>query len=306
MLRPPRAKTEPSHPRFQVCRVQVAQIGWSLVAFALQSIAVAPVGAASDLSLEWNAPSECPIQPDMLSRVKRSLGDASAQANLSAVVNVTQTSDTYRAEVHTRSREGSGERVVENTSCEILADSVALVIALSAASPQNRGLGIGVSVHGTMLSGPLPSLAWGVGGGVALEGFWALRLELSGSYYAEQSFTYLDTNIGARFELLRFGARGCRLWSFGVFDLAPCVGAQVYRIAAEGFGGMKYYAGTSYLWGPAFGLFSRLRWSFFAVALAADLTIPVSRQRFVYTDLPPLHRPAALAFQLFLAPEVQF
>jgi hypothetical protein len=46
--------------------------------------------------------------------------------------------------------------------------------------------------------------------------------------------------------------------------------------------------------------------SVFAVVLSADATVPIERQRFVYTDVGSLHRPAAVAFQLFIAPEVRF
>jgi hypothetical protein len=260
--------------------------------------------------LEWKAPAECPSESDMVSRVERSLGDDAAQANLSAAAQVTRTSRGYRAAVRIQTRAGSGERSLENSNCEILADSVALVIALSASdstrSP-DRGLTLALSAHASAVSGPLPALGLGAGGALALEGLWALRLELSGSYYAEQSLTYEQTTVGARFQLLRFGARACRLWSVGPFDFAPCVGAQLYRIAGTGFGGMKYDSGTAYLWGPALGVFTRLRvFSIFAVVFAADATVLTSRRRFVYSDLDVLHRPAALAFQLFIAPEVQF
>jgi hypothetical protein len=188
-----------------------------------------------------------------------------------------------------------------------LADSVALVIALSATYAEPEGVSVALSAHATALLGPLPDLAWGAGGAIALEGFGAFRLELSSSAYLEQSHTYAHTNVGARFNSLRFGARVCRIWHFGPFDLAPCVGAQVYRIRGVGFGGTKYSDGTSYVWGPAIGLFNRLRlFSVFAVVLSADATVPIERQRFVYTDVGSLHRPAAVAFQLFIAPEVRF
>jgi len=246
----------------------------------------------------------------MRSRVKRSLGDDSARTNLSAAVHVTQTPDTYRAQVRTHSREGSGERVLENESCEILADSVALVIALSASAPDSsgeRGLAIALSAQVTAATGPLPKLALGVGGALAVEGFWSMRLEVGGTYYVAQSTTYEQTNIGARFKVLRLGARGCRLWSVAKFDFAPCFGVQIYRIQGYGFGGMKWSDGTSYLWGPALGVFGRFRlFSALALVLAADVVVPVSRQSFVYTDLDVLHRPASLAFQLFIGPEVQF
>ena len=53
--------------------------------------------------------------------------------------------------------------------------------------------------------------------------------------------------------------RGCRLWSLGAFELAPCLGAQFYAITGKGFGGMDSRDGGSLLWGPTLGVFGRLR-----------------------------------------------
>ena len=243
----------------------------------------------------------------MLSRVQRSLDHHDARADLSATVKVTQRADAYRAEVRIETREGPGERVIENADCEILADSVALVIALSSAPSPDRPLSLALSAHATLLSGPLPKWALGAGGALAVEGFWALRVELGGSYYVQQSSVYEETKVGARFSLLRLGARGCRLWSVGRFDLAPCVGAQLFRVAGAGFGGAKRDSGASYLWAPAVGAFARLRLtSIFSLTVAADVSVPIARQRFVYADRSVLHQPSAVAFQLFIAPEVQF
>lgn len=276
----------------------------------LWALCAAQTVGASGPAIVWRAPSDCPTEADMVSRVRRSLGADTSQTQLSAVADVTQISGVYRAAVRIQGRSGSGERVLENANCEILADSVALVIALSASGSsalEERGLTLALSAHATAVSGPLPKFGLGLGVGLAFEGVWALRVELSGSYYVEQSSTYDQTSIGARFQMLRFGARGCRLWSVGRFDFAPCFGAEIYRVAGEGYGGMKYSNGTAYVWGPALGVFGRLRlFSVVGLVVAADATVPVTRRRFIYSDLGPLHRPAALAFQLFIAPEVQF
>jgi hypothetical protein len=261
------------------------------------------------LTIAWTAPAECPAQADVVARVARSLEDDAIALPLTATATVTQTPGMYRAQLRTRSAAGTGERVLENTNCEILADSVALVIALSAGSHADEGPGfaIAISAHATGASGVLPALALGVGGAVALEGLWAVRLELSGTYYVEQSSTYARTNAGAQFRLLRFGVRGCRIWTFGRLELAPCVGAELYRIEAEGFGGMTSHTEEAFVWGPAVGVFGRLRLlPGFAVYLSADVVAAIVRRRFVYKDADPLHRPSALAFQLFIAPEVQF
>jgi hypothetical protein len=238
-------------------------------------------------------------------------------ANLTATADVTRSATKFRARVRFTSSSGFAERVLENARCEILADSVALVIALAAnasSSPRQRAddeqareLALAVSAHGTVVTGPLPQVAFGGGVALALEGIAALRLELSGSYYAPQSITYDQTNVGASFRLLRFGARGCGVWVMGAFDIAPCLGAQLFWIEGTGFGGQAHSSGATFMWGPALGVFSRLRLSpRFALYLAADGFVPVARQRFVYSDAGRLHRPTVLGFQLFVGPEVRF
>ena len=273
--------------------------------------------AASELVIEWIAPSECPDQADVVSNVERSLGGA-VNVNLTAVANVTRTAGIFRARINITSSAGYGERILENTRCELLAESVALVIALSAphfADPPpglardspDGGLAPALSAHATAVAGLLPRVALGAGGTFAVEGFAALRLELGGSYYAEQSSTFDEMNIGGDFRLFGIGVRGCRIWTLGAFALAPCLGAQFYRIAGMGFGGMVSRDGGSLVWGPTLGVFGRLRlMQWLALDLSADGVAPVSRRPFVFSDVGVLHRPSALAFQLLLAPEVRF
>lgn len=272
--------------------------------------AAARDAAASDLVLEWKAPAGCPSKADMASRAERFLDHAGLQTDLSVNANVTRVLGSYRVVVLIQSSRGSGERVLEDSSCEILADSVALVIALSSSAAEGsrpQALTLSLSAHATALSGALPAIGFGGGGALALEGLASLRFELGASYYAQQSDTYPQTQAGAQFQLVRVGARGCRVWGLGPVDLAPCLGAQIYRLTGTGFGGVKSDSGTIYAWGPALGFFARLRLlSFFGVVFGGDATIPVTRQRFVYSDRGLLHQPAALALQLFLAPEVQF
>jgi hypothetical protein len=222
----------------------------------------------------------------------------------------------YRAKLLIRSTqaEDAGERTLENSDCSILADSVALVIALSAAdgardmrAASAETLRLGVSAHAAALSGTLPRVAFGAGVDLAAEGFWSLRTELSATLYLDQNERFAGRQIGATFRLISFAARVCRIWAFGRLELAPCLGAQLSRIAAQGFGGTQHSLGSASVVAPSLGLFVRLRlFSRFFVRLAADLAVPIERRRFVYTDLGLLHQPAALAGQLFLAPELQF
>jgi hypothetical protein len=305
MSRPSRARVCASNQRFLSYRVLYVCLTFLCVC-STRSV------AASELVIEWTAPPDCPDQDDFVSRVERSLG-AGVKANLTAKAHVTEIAGTFHAKLRISSSAGYGERVLENTRCEILADSVALVVAMSASrsgemlDDEQERFALALSAHGTAIIGPLPKIALGVGGALAIEAF-AFRLELSGTYYAPpQSSTFDSAPAGAEFKLLRFSARACRVWKFGAFELAPCLGAQFFRIDASAFGGEEYLDASSLVWGPSVGVFGRLRvWGPLSVFLEADGFAPVSRQRFVYSDLGPLHRPSAVGGQLFIAPEVQF
>jgi hypothetical protein len=275
---------------------------------------------ASDLIIQWSAPPACPDQAWVASRVQQLL-DGTPRAELRASVEVTQHAANFSARIRLTSSEELGERVLESKRCELLADSVALVVALSAAPPattertsatrpraRGRDWSVAASAHASAATGLLPELALGAGAALALEGLASLRVELGGTYYAPRSLTFDQTNLGATFRLLRVGARGCRIWALGAFELGACLGAQLYRISGVGFGGTVKRSGAGFIWGPELGVFGRLRlWQRVALSLSAGGVAPVSRQRFVFSDVVgPLHRTAALTFQVFVAPEVQF
>ena len=301
-----------------------ARVGWRFHArlnrvtlcLAFLCMSGARDAAAAELIVEWNAPAECPDQDHVVASVERALGEGS-KANLTAIAHVTRIAGGFRAQLRITSAAGFGHRDLEDTRCEILAESLALVIALSAArstearsattrAGQDRGLELGMSAHAAASVGPLPDTALGAGVTFAVEGS-GVRLELGGTYHARQTATFARERVGGRFDLLRFGARGCRLWRLGDFELGPCLGTQLYRIAAMGFGGMVSRPGASTTWAPALGAFGRLRLvPHFAVQLAADAVFPLSRQRFVFSDVGLLHRPSVVTFQLFVAPEVLF
>ncbi|HET8940117.1 MAG TPA: hypothetical protein VFN67_42035, partial [Polyangiales bacterium] len=232
---------------------------------------------------------------------------------LSATVNVTKRKNGYRAVLRFRDQQRVGERTLEDPQCDMLAESVALVIALSAGDGSagnditGKRLQLTLSAYGIAVIGPLPNVAWGAGMSIALEGIANLRWEISGSYYAEQTVSYGQMNVGAFFRMFRVAARGCRAWSIDAVDLMPCLGAALYRVDGQGFGGRLQKSGGAYVWGPELSVLIRLRLSrHFAVQLSTGAALAMSRQRFTYNDLGPLHRPAPFAYQLLIAPEVLF
>ena len=287
----------------------------------LLHLASAKAVAASEVVIEWTAPAECPDHAELVSRVEQALGDA-VTANLTASARVTRAADSFSARLRITSAAGFAERTLEGARCDIVADSVALVIAMSAPrsagpkpAPSNvspvgatmPGLTFRLSAHGTASIGTLPRIGLGVGGTLALEALSALRLELGGTYYVPQIATFTGVEAGAHFSALRVGARGCGLWAIRPLDLGACLGAQLQRIEGKGFGGAVPRSGAALYLGPSVGVFVRLHvWRSLAVHVAADAVWFFTRQRFVFGGLGPLFQPARSSFQVFIGPEVQF
>ena len=286
---------------------------WAFVVFT----SAAPGRAAgSELSIAWSAPKECPDRAQLAARVERLVGGA-VRSPLNASAEVTHTEQAYRASVRVSGPSGVGERNLESAQCELLADSVALVIALSTTSadiqlPDRRSAPtqrpkLGLSAQASALFGVLPNPALGIGAGFGVDASHGLRFELRGSYFAKQSVTFDQDSLGGDFKLVSFAARGCRAWELAAFDLAPCVGADVYYITASGFGGEVSLDQAATWWGPALGLFARWRLhEAFAIYVAVEAVVPITSQRFVFADVGELHSAAVVATQLILAPEVRF
>jgi len=296
--------------------LQLARRGALALALMLACMGSPGSASAADAQIEWHAPPECPDRAAFVSRVNRLLGN-SMQSNLRAVTDVTRTTHGYRAQLRTvASATGSGERVLEHARCDMLADSVAVVIALTVATPRDA-LGNAEVAHlrvagealVSTLFGTLPKPAFGIGAGLALE-LPSLRFELRGAFYLPQSATFAGMQLGATFNAVSFAARGCWLTSVGPFQLGPCVGIDVYHVRASGFGSeaeVVTVSGRETSWAPALGAFGRLRLArAFGIVIVAEAAMPTSRHRFVFADVGPLHRASLIAAQLLIAPEVQF
>jgi hypothetical protein len=265
---------------------------------------------AAELRIAWTAPAPCPSASDLKAQVLELMGGA-VRSNLVAEVEVTRRERAYHAHITLREASGFGERHIEDARCDVLADSVAVLIALSIPSPASADSGDDLAVvvrpEAHISSGSLPLLAAGVGGAIAMEGVASLRLELHGAYYFPQSTTFPGTTLGGRFELLTVGACLCRTWTFGRLQGGPCLGAQVHHVSASGFGGSVQLPGSTSWWGPSLRLFGRVQlWSALGISLAVEGMVPMSRPQFVYADVDELHRVSAVALQVSAGPEVRF
>jgi hypothetical protein len=258
------------------------------------------VVAASQHTITWTAPAECPTESEVRARARRLL-ESDVEANASASVEVDRAGDGYRARIHFSSTEGSGQRLLDDARCDRLADEVALVFALSSPARSKPAISpirwmIGVRLGGVL--GPLPALAPAAATSLALE-VSQLRFELHAGYGLPQTAALRDDVLSGRFRLAAVGARAGGVLRFGRAELVPTAGVEVVYISATGHGGETSQTGYAASWGPALGVLVRLRVSdHWAFGVAADGFTLLARSRFVFRDAGPLHRPAAVALSL--------
>jgi hypothetical protein len=202
--------------------------------------------------------------------------------------------------------------VLEHARCDTLADSVAVVIALAVAIPEDEArqqdaVSFGVGAHLSALFGTLPKVAFGAGAAFAIEAP-SLRFELRGTFHLPQSASFAGTTLGARFYAISAAARACWLSRLGALELGPCLGADLHYVSATGAGGDVSLSGHGISFGPALGAFGRVNLTkSFGIVLVADGAMLLSRQRFVFGDVDgALHRASLVAAQLLVAPEVHF
>jgi hypothetical protein len=164
-----------------------------------------------------------------------------------------------------------------------------------------------VRAHVAGDAGLLPSAA--VGGGLAL-GVVVVRdlaLEARVDLFGSQDHAAFGSPArGATFDLFSAGARACWTLTRGV-ELAPCIGVDVVRIAASGFGAAKVSDAASVTWGPEALLAARIPLvGPLALRLGVGAMAPISRQSFVINASGTVHQPGAIALRTWAGPEVRF
>ena len=103
-----------------------------LASFALFANSARADSTPPKLSFTWSSPAQCTTESDVRMRVDRILGARSApHENVDARAVVTQSGDVFRAEIQLNSAGQTSLRHVEDTSCNALADAVALIVALT-------------------------------------------------------------------------------------------------------------------------------------------------------------------------------
>ena len=155
-------------------------------------------------------------------------------------------------------------------------------------------------------AGLLPSAALGGGLAVGVVLARALSLEANADLFGSQDSTVGASAAGASFGLVTVGARACYALTHGL-EIAPCVGVEVARIAASGFGAAKVSDADSVTWGPEALVAGRFPVAGpISVRFGLGAFVPISRQSFVISAAGTVHQPGAVALRTWFGPEVRF
>ena len=310
-----------------------------VIPFALGVACLAPSRASATepgegVDIAWSAPGDCPTSAELRRRVtSRVPGDAIVHAR----GRVEHVADHFRLALDIETKSSRGERTLEAPTCDALASSAAVVIAMSVApapsapapapalapalapappldrvlepSPPSRESRPRFLARGQLIgdSGTLPSTA--IGGGLAFGVRVAseLLVEAGANLFASQDGTVGGTpQRGASFTLLAAGVRAC--WSLTRrIEVAPCLGIEVERLSATGFGAAKVAEVSSLTWSPEGALAVRLPIAGpFALRAGLGALVPMSRQSFVINAAGTVHRPEIVALRAWAGPEVRF
>lgn len=217
-------------------------------------------------AVQWEAPPGCPDDAALESRIAALVGDATIVTP--ATAKVQQHGDRYEVELVTWIDGGSQRRALAATSCDALADAVAVVIAVAldpiqaAETPRIVQSATEVAAIGTTTTrtstpaapervraprSPLYfglALAGGYGSGVAPSGHGIVHLglalgrrawsiELDARVWPRREFDRGDPPVQTRVTLGTVGLLGCGKGVFGRVELPVCAGVELGGLRAR-------------------------------------------------------------------------
>jgi hypothetical protein len=267
-----------------------------LVSACLGPARAAVASDAGAFTFAWTAPDGCPSADELRVEIDKLLGET-AQARLREHLDVKAVvaHDTaWTVAIATRSPSSTGQRTLEATTCQGLANATALIVALaidpdavaahggrapglvptpgSASEPASRAasaegaparpilvprntFGL-VGVVGAASLGVVPGLDVDLGGELGLaRGRWRLELRAVYGLRTLDSQPVSDA-IGARgrFRFFAGTLAGCWTAAWGLVRLGPCAGVEAGAVHGQGVGADKDAAATTPWLGLGAGL----------------------------------------------------
>lgn len=279
-------------------------------------------------ALTWNAPDECPDATTVEQYVDDVLGDAKfAPLAVHASGIVSRTADARYAvavDLDTGATRPS-RRSLDAANCEAVSRAAALLIALAVRAraappspaprpppptpepthmPRARGF-LGLLTLADFGTVPAATLGVGATGGIR----WPrLQLESSIAYFAPRSTNAARrSDVGARFELGTAGARVCAPLTVSALWLAPCLGAGVDWVRAQGFGARLIRQPSTW------GLIARAGllggWdisSIISARVEVEGVLPLARPQFEVDGVGDVSRRSTVGVRTALGLQLQF
>lgn len=284
-----------------------------------------PPDAGSPLDLEWTAPEGCPNEADVRARIARLARSTSEGGRrLRATARVDSTPEgAFRVALETFTAEARDTRELVGASCEAVADSVAVVLALRLgassdepppaapppplpkpeqvpppgaprAPPTHSRLSLGVALTGD--SSVLPGATLGGTVQAALRSGNTM-IALTGTYWIPRDVA-LSAERDAAFRWASGAVQGCqelaRLGGSG--HLGPCLAIEAGAMSAESFG-VRIPGQTTEPWLAA-RAGARLSLDVtraLTLAFGLEAAVPFRRPEFVVEGVGTVHRPAPLS-----------
>ena len=160
---------------------------------------------------------------------------------------------------------------------------------------------------GALDLGTLPGVSPGVLVGLSVL-YGPLRAELAAALWPAHDATLAARpTAGGAVDLYAGSAAAC--WRFlpGRFELGPCLGLEIGRLRAQGFGVSDPGQGSA-LWAAwrAGGGFAYRPIAPLVLGLRLEVAVPFARPGFVLSNVGTVHRPSAAAGRALAGVEVRF
>jgi hypothetical protein len=292
---------------------------------------VDPGAARSQFQLAWSAPAGCPDREAAIARIDRSLGGhlAGHPTELDVSVTVAQAlSHDWSVRIEAASATGRRVRELNGRSCRAVVAAATLIIALMIdpnaqpepepeletteappppprepsvptftpplqAGPPSSTSGIDVAIVSGMAAGVVPKLAPSAGLRSSLtRGHLRLELDAKGLFPSQTTLPALP-GTGGKVDLLAAGFSGCYSLPAGSWQIAACLGTELGRLHAVGFGVSDPGQGSA-LWAAASAALalSRSLGKRWMVEGRSSALVPWVRPRFVLTNVGDVFQPS--------------
>jgi hypothetical protein len=287
----------------------------------------AKAAAADALSIDWDAPAECPDDSAVRIAIRRWLGLTPGTVESAAVKATARVrpggprGEGWQLDLTLVTPGGRQEETLVADQCDTLVDLVALKVALAAdpmglvralgqgskpeAAPSSRPA-FGARAAAGVGSGLLPGTSWGLAASTSLSGrVW--RVELGGQLWFSQAASYPQLpGVGAKVGLATAEARGCVLPSVAGLEVPVCGGFELGDMFATGFG-VAQTRTSDQVWaaltvGPALRVHVAGPLSF---CIEGQALLALNRPEFHIRNLPLLYKPEPAAIEAWTGLELR-